>query len=343
MALPETGNIRRLLVVLPSWVGDAVMATPTLRALRALMPEARITCLLRSYVRPIVDAAPWHDGLIVTRRPGRLARDGRELVGRLRRRRFDAAVILPNSFRSALVVRLAGVPRRVGYDSDGRAALLTDRLLPLRRLGRPVPVPAVSYYLGLARYLGAAGDDHRIELFTRATDEAFAESLTAAVAPARPRVLLCPGAATKGAAKLWPTDRFAALADHLASKHGAAVLLAGAPAERPLLDDVARQTRTPTINLLDHDVDLRKLKAVCRRIDLVVANDTGARHVAAAMGTPVISLFGPTDPEWTRLDLPHETVICSAAADRAMSGIDTTAVIDAAERVLASAAHEVAS
>jgi len=335
MTLPDFSKIQRLAVFIPSWVGDAVMAMPTLRALRELLPDASITCVCRSYVRPIVDAAPWHDGLIVTRRPGQPGRDGLTLAARLRRRRFDAAVLLTNSFRSAAVARLAGIPRRIGYDRDGRAALLTDRLLPLNRRGEFVPTPAVDYYLGLAKYLGADQPDRQATLFTRPADDAWADRLLAAIAPNRPRVVLCPGAATKGEAKLWPTDRFAALADRLARDHGATILLSGAPKERDLLDEVAAESESPLVNLLNHPVNLRRFKSICRRCDLMVANDTGSRHIGVAMATPTVALFGPTDPEWTRLDAPHESVIRSTAADFAMAGIDLQAAADAAAAHLA--------
>jgi len=337
MTLPDFSKIQRAVVFMPSWVGDAVMAMPTLRALDDLLPDASITCVCRSYVRPIIDAAPWHDGLVITRRPGQPPREGTTLAARLRRRRFDAAVLLTNSFRSAAVARLAGIPRRIGYDRDGRAALLTDRLLPLNRRGEFVPTPAVDYYLGIAKYMGSEQPGRRMSLFTRPADDAWADRLLAKIAPRRPRVLLCPGAATKGEAKLWPTGRFAALADRLARDHGATILLSGAPKERDLLDEVAAMAAAPITNLLNHPANLRRFKSICRRCDLMVANDTGSRHIGVAMGTPTVALFGPTDPEWTRLDAPHETVIRSTSPDFAMAGIDVDTVVDAATQRLATA------
>jgi heptosyltransferase-2 len=256
----------------------------------------------------------------------------------LGRERFDAAVLLPNSFRSAALARLAGIPRRIGYDRDGRGWLLTDRPLPLRTPGRFVPVPAIDYDLGLARYLGAERPDRRVELFTRDRDERRADRLLrdAGVAgggsASGPRVLLNPGAANHGDAKLWPADRFAAVADALIERHGATVLVNGAPSERAVLDAVHAAARHPLIDLPGRGGTLPTLKGIARRCDLVIGNDSGARHIAAAMGTPTISLFGPTEPEWTRLDLPHERVI--ASPDGRMSGIGTDEVIEAAEAML---------
>lgn len=337
MVLPDTSLTKRLVVFMPSWVGDAVMALPTLRALRQLLGDASITCVCRSYVRPVLDSCPWYDGLIVTRRAGRPPRDGLALAGRLRRRRFDTAVLLTNSFRSAWIARVAGIPRRIGYDRDVRAPLLTDRLLPLKRRGAYVPVSAVDYYLSIARYLGATMPDRAVTLFTRAGDDAWAQSMLQDIAPAQPRVLLCPGAATKGDAKLWPTERFAALADQLVADHNATILLSGSPKERALLDEVAAGMKAPVVNLLDQSMNLRRFKAVCWACDLMIANDTGSRHIGVAAGTQVVALFGPTDPEWTRLDMPNETVLLSTAADHAMTGIEVDAVYEAAAAQLAGA------
>lgn len=337
---------RRLLVVLPSWVGDAAMATPALRALRELYPESRITYLLREYVRPVIDGAPWHDRLIVVRprkaKADRPANGGpprprgrrRGLVARLRRREFDAAVLLPNSFRSALLVSSAGIRRRIGYDRDGRGLLLTDRLLPMRRKGRYVPVPAVDYYLGLARYLGAPASDRRLRLFTRPADDARANVMLRSTGAdgGRPLVVLNPGAATKGRSKLWPAARFAAIADHLVDRHGAAIAVSGSAKERPLLDAVHRAARHQLIDLPAAGCDLTLLKSVLSRSALLVTNDTGARHIAAGVGARVVSLFGPTDPRWTVLDYDRERII--HAADGRMESIDVQPVIEAAEQLL---------
>lgn len=315
------------------------MATPTLRAIRSLYPEARITYLLKDYVRPIVDGLPWYDRLIVARKP----QPGRKppplplrLNARLRRRKFDLAVLLTNSFRTALLASRIGAKRRLGYDRDGRGFLLTDRLLPIKDRGRYVPVSAVEYYLGLAGYLGGITSDKRLELFTRPVDDQRAHRLLdragITVGP-RPLVMLNPGAATKGEAKLWPAERFAALADGLMERFGAHILVNGSPKERPILEAVQRSARHRMVDLQILGSDLTLLKSLCHVCDLVVTNDTGARHIAAAMGTPVVSLFGPTDPQWTRLVFQHERMVI--APDGKMSSIAVERVSEAAEALLA--------
>jgi heptosyltransferase-2 len=303
----------RLLVVMPTWLGDAVMATPTLRSLRRLYPSAQITVLVRGTIRAAIDPCPWVDRFI-TIRPRRKGKPDLRRVGmfnlarRLAAGKFDTAVLLPNSFKTALLTRMAGIPRRVGYDRDGRGFLLTDRLLPRRDMGRFVPVPTRDYYLGLTRYLGAGEPDTTMQLFTRPGDDAAAEELlrSAGYDPHRGRLVLVNPGATYGDAKMWEPERFAAVADRCRREAGVTVALTGAPRERPILDRVVAAAREPLLDLPRMGVRLGVLKSIIRRASLMITNDTGARHLAAALGVPVVTIFGPTDPAWTRIGFDHE-------------------------------------
>ena len=285
---------KRLLVVMPNWVGDAVMATPTLRGLRERWPRAHIALLLRPQLKPLMDRCPWFDRMIGWRskRPG-AATNGRRgfgrLARRLRRERFDTALLLPNSFRSALLVSMARVARRIGYRRDGRGILLSESLDPPRRDGRWLPVPAVEYYLKLAQRLGVETDRKRPQLFTRSEDDLAAARWCDSLEGKGPLVLMNPGAATKGKAKLWPAERYGQLADALYEQHRARLLLNGAPAERPVLDAVRAASSAPMLDLPAIGSNLRRLKSVMQRCDLVISNDTGGRHIAAAMGTPLLA------------------------------------------------------
>lgn len=290
------------------------MATPTLRALRHLYPQAQITALLRATVRPILDACPWIDRMATIRPRRRGVSDARRtgpvnLARRLTAGRFDTAVLLPNSFRTALLVRMAGIPRRVGYDRDGRGFLLTDRLLPRRVQGRFAPVPTLDYYLGIARYLGATDSDPAMRLFTRPQHDAKAQDTLAKAGHDpqgdRPLVLINPGA-NYGDAKMWYPDRFAAVADRCVQEWGATVAVTGAPNERAILDRVLDAARQPMLDLPALGIDLTLLKSVIRYSQLMITNDTGPRHLAAAMGVPVVTIFGPTDPAWTEINLENE-------------------------------------
>jgi len=317
------GSIKRLLVVMPTWIGDAVMATPTLRALRELCPDAQITALVRETVRPIVDGCPWLDRVVKVRRSRKRGSHKPEmgpvgLAQRLAKGQFDTAVLLPNSFRSALVTRMAGIPRRVGYDRDGRGFLLTDRLLARRSSGRFVPVPTRDYYLGLARYLGAVNPDPAMGLFTKVEDDAKADqilkqagydpashSVASDGAVGRPLVLINPGA-NYGDAKMWHPQRFAEVADRCVREFGAVTAVTGAPKERGILDQVLQAAKEPMLDLPGLGVDLTLLKSVVGRSSLMITNDTGPRHMATAMKVPVVTVFGPTDPAWTHTGFEAE-------------------------------------
>ena len=292
-------------MVLPTWVGDCVMATPTLRALRDRFPGARVTGLCRRNVKPLFAGMPWLDR-VISHRP---KADVMRIAGRLRRGGFDSAILLPNSFKSALLARSAGIPRRIGYDRDGRGFLLTDKLLPAKAGGRFVVTPTLRYYLGIAGYLGAEVSDRRMELFVTESERREADRVLSASGVVdgspRPWVLLNPGA-QYGSAKLWLPEYFAASADRLAEEQGATVLVSAAPNERPIVGEIRRHARRPFVDLSAHGMTLGALKAICGRIDLMITNDTGPRHMAAAMGTRVVTLFGPTDPKWTTIDYPRE-------------------------------------
>lgn len=314
-------DVRRLLVVQPSWVGDAVMATPTLRALRQLFPAAHIAYLLKRYVKPVYAGMPWADQLITYRtgRSGGKAGRGQfvELAARLRSARFDTAVLLPNSFKSALVCKMAGIERIIGYERDGRSFLLTDKLVPAKERGKFVPTPIVKTYLGLARYLGADQRDLRLELFVSPSERREAEGVLAAAGldpgidrpatrtGAGPLVVMNPGAGY-GPAKCWPPGYFAQVGDELISRRGATVLISSGPKERPIVEAVMRGMKGRAIDLQQYGLTLSSLKEVIRRCDLMLTNDTGPRHIAAAFGVPVVTVFGPTHPQWTEIYFERE-------------------------------------
>jgi len=312
--LTHKAPVERLLIVMPSPLGDAVMALPTLRALRSLFGTAHLTALVRTTSRPIIDGCPWVDR-VVTLRPRRKGMpDGRRnrptvLARRLAAGRFDMAVLLPNSFRTALLARMAGISRRVGYDRDGRGFLLTDRLLPRRGRAGYIPVPTRDYYLGIARYLGSIEPDTTLQLFTRTNHDVQADQILAesGYGPTddRPLILISPGA-SYGDAKMWYPDRFATIADRCARELNAVIAVTGAPNERKILDRVIAEASVPVLDLPQLGINLTLLKSVVRRSRLVITNDTGPRHMAAAFNVPVVTIFGPTDPAWTHIDFEHE-------------------------------------
>ncbi|MCA9287709.1 MAG: lipopolysaccharide heptosyltransferase II [Phycisphaerales bacterium] len=304
----------RLLVVLPSWVGDAIMATPALRLLRDARPGALIGVLARPGIDSLLDGAGLFDEAHVERGVGVMA--PKLAAAKVRARRYHGAILLKNSFSSALAMRLAGIPRRTGYARDARSMLLTDALEPpLLSDGNWAIVPAVDYYLRLMRHAIDADPDHkhtppsharpaptRLELaVTPDATVAGAEVLArAGVDPLAdtPLAILNPGG--NNPTKRWPIDRFAAVADYLSEERGLTVLINGSPAEADLADRVARDCRTDRVhNLARAGISLTALKAIVARCRVMVTNDTGPRHIAVALGVPVVTLFGPTDHRWT--------------------------------------------
>jgi len=330
---------KRLLVVMPTWLGDCVMATPTLRALREALPDTRITALVGKGPRPMLEATPWLDRVITIRQGSNGYRSHRKpdgllrIAARLKAGRFDAALLLRNSFKSALLVALAGIPCRVGYARDGRAWLLTHTLLPPREGNQLQPISAVDYYLALARLFGVFESDKRLELFTRSHAEAKADAILGKLdlktRSNRRLVLLNPGA--NKFAKRWPADRFASLADQLAKRCDADIAVTGAPNEREVLDAVCRVASSPIADLSRQGIGLSELKAIIARSDLLVTNDTGPRHIGVAMDVPTVTLFGTTRPDWTTLYGPGPERLV-AAEGAGQPGVTMEAI--GVERVL---------
>lgn len=318
----------RLLVVLPSWIGDAVMATAALRWIRQQLAGAHISALARPGIDDVLAGGSLVDELCVGLVRGMMG--PQRIARRLRPGRFDTALLLTNSFSTALVTRLAGIPRRVGYDRDARSLLLTHPLhAPRRPDGRWAPVPAVTYYRRAAEAMLSGGDAFgadplpveawsqlpdgaRLELAIAPPQQQHADELLARarIDPDQSLALINPGGNRES--KRWPPERFAAVADHLSRRHGLRVLVNGSPAERPVVEQVMRQSREALVSLPDLGITPGALKAIIARCRIVVTNDTGPRHFAVALGVPVVTLFGPTDPRWTLVPAPAGEIMLVA-------------------------------
>jgi heptosyltransferase-2 len=340
----------RIVVFCPNLIGDTVMATPALRALRRGFAGASIAGILKPGVAPTLDGGPWLDERILfdprSRTP---AYRTRALLGRLRAGGFDLAVLLPNSFRSAALAWLAGIPRRVGYARGGRGLLLTDRLVPPREgRGRYVPTPMVGYYLAIARHLGCPVDSVRLELFTTEADERAADSAWDRLGLTGRRVVCLNTGGAFGPAKSWPPEHFATLARQLVEEAGVAVLVVCGPAERAAARGIVERAAHPdVVSLAEEPVSIGLTKASIRRSALLVTTDSGPRHFATALDVPVVSLFGPTHIAWTRTYHPRaihlqqpvpcgpcQKGICPLGHHRCMRELDPRAVLGAAMRLL---------
>jgi heptosyltransferase-2 len=344
-----------IVVFCPNLIGDTVMATPALRALRNANPAARIVGVIKPHVAPTLDGLDWLDAVIgfdpKSRNP---AVQTGAVRSRLRAERADLAVLFPNSFRSAWLAFRSAIPRRIGYTRGARGLLLTDKLaVPRDDRGERLPVPVVEYYLAIVRRLGCRVDSLRTELRSTAVDESAAdiawESL--GLSADRPTVCLNTGGAF-GPAKAWPNGSFATLARRLASERDMQVLVLCGPSEREEARAITRGADHPSVvSLADQPLSIGLSKACVRRSSLMITTDSGPRHFAAAFNTPVLSLFGPTHVAWTRTYHPQakhllhpvpcgpcQKPVCPLRHHHCMTLLTPDAVFRAAVRMLPDAA-----
>jgi len=293
--------VRRVLVRSPNWVGDAVMSLPVLAGLRRLFPLAEITVLAVERVAPLFAAQP---GVveIIHYPSGR----GKWQVLWEMRGRFDVALALPNSMESALGLWLVGVPSRVGYNTEARGVFLKEAVSGRQRLGG---LHTSFYFLGLLKALGGVATFTPPALYLDPEEADSAAQFLAEVdlAGDGPWVGLSPGAAY-GPAKRWPPERFAALGGALQREFGARLVLLGGSAERPVADRVQEHLQEPVVDLVGR-TSLRQALGVLSHLRLLVTNDSGLMHAAAALSVPQVALFGSTDPVATGPFSSQATVI----------------------------------
>ena len=281
----------RVVVRATNWLGDAVMSLPAIRAIREVFPHAHVAVVARPWVADLYSRERSINRVIAY--PAKTFAEKRAFAARLRAEHFDAAILLPNSFDSALTMWMAGIPERIGYKRDARGMLLT-RAIPVPEPG-DIPRHERFYYLELLRRAGmmerfpAAGP---IELDgIEAAREAGARKM-ADLGVAQPVIGISPGAAY-GNAKRWLPERFAAAAAKVARERGAAVLVFGSAAERALCTQVA--DAVPGARNLAGETSLREFIDLTAACSLFLSNDSGAMHIASALGVPVAAVFGATD------------------------------------------------
>jgi heptosyltransferase-2 len=299
-------------VFLPNWVGDVVMATPALRALRAAYPTARVTGVLRPYVAQVLAGTKFLDETrIYDPKSKASAERSWSVVRALRRDPIDMALLLTNGFRTAAMAWAAGARQRIGYRMHYRGKLLTHPVPAPCDATRRLSLPALDAYLQLAQHAGCSDESPRLELGTLPQDEQAADEVLQSFSwRGQPGyAVLNPGGAF-GPAKLWPVEHFAILARRLADERGLNVLIHCGPSERELARRIAKLAERPQVaSLADARLGLGLSKALVRRSKLLVTTDSGVRFFGAAFDVPVISLFGPTDASWSTIYYPRETCL----------------------------------
>ncbi len=299
---------RPVVLRLPNWVGDVVMAEPAASAVRDAFPSTPLLALARRHLFDLLEPGTF-DELIPSRGP--LA----DTIA-VRRARPSACVLFPNSVASALPPFFAGVPRRVGYATFGRRPLLSEPLpYPHAPGGARTPVPMPRYYAALARRLGADVSRTRPRLSVRPeAAQRLQRHLAARGFENRALLALNPGA-SYGASKLWPPEHFARLADAVCETSDLAPVILCAPSEKHIADAVHERMRhkARTLNTAEEPLDLSELKALLARAEALVTTDTGPRHIALALDTPCVVLMGPTDPRYTDYAPPGAEIVLRRA------------------------------
>jgi len=347
--------LRSVAIRLPNWVGDAVMAVPALRELRRMFSQSRIIAVGRPSVLGLIEDEGIADqafALGETAGPIDRVRRFRADVRGLRRHHIELGVLLPNSFESALLFRAARA-RVAGYTTDKRRALIH---LPVQFESNHKSRHQVRYYLNIAaelerKLVGASSivtaDVAPTLCVSASRRQQAAEFLAAAGIHSRaPIVCLSPGA-TNSRAKRWLAERFAHTADSLSQRDGSQVVLIGTSADRDVAAAVAQQMSAPA-TVLAGKTDVAQLKGVLSCCSLLVSNDNGAAHIAAALGVPTAVIFGPTEHQSTRPLNPAVTIIrhnveCSPCMlrdcpidHRCMTGVQVEEVYGACQGLLVS-------
>ncbi len=301
-----------ILIRATNWIGDAILALPALRAVRKKFADARIAIVARPYVADLYRDQGICDELIAyDPKGGHRGWIGRELLAReLRARKFDVALLLQNAFDAAWLAWRASVPERIGYARDGRSLLLTKAIKAPKH--GEIPPHEKFYYLELVRragWIAELQDDAHIALYVPdAARHRAAQTLLEAGARANaPRVAVGAGA-SYGSAKCWPPERFAKALNDFLSRRDADVILFGTTAEAAVSCAIASELGRAPIDLVGK-TSIAELPGLLSQCHLFLGNDSGAMHVAAAVGLPVVAVFGPTDPSGTAPVTARATIV----------------------------------
>jgi heptosyltransferase-2 len=290
----QTENIRNLLIRSTNWIGDAVMTTPAIRAIRKRFPNSHVSLLAKPWVMPVFENSEHIDRLLIYDDKGRhkgifgkfrLARD-------LKKYHFDAVILLQNAFEAALITFLARIPLRVGYNTDVRQLLLTHAVSCTDEIKKK---HQTDYYLNIIRGIGMKEDNRELYLELNQRDRLRAEkTLLEQHLSLDDKIFGINPGATYGPAKQWPLDRYAHLADKIQAFTGGRIIIFGGPNDRNLGKKISQKMQHRPIDL-SGKTSLGEAMALIERCDLFITNDSGLMHVAAALDVPLIAVFGSTN------------------------------------------------
>lgn len=282
-------DFKRILIVRTDRLGDVLLSTPVIKALREEFPQSYIAMLVSSYSKDAVEGNPYLDEVILLdkEREHKNWLRSFKLVRKIKKKKFDLALVLHPTNRAHLMVFLSGIPRRIGYDRK-LGFLLTDRIKHAKQLGER---HESEYSLDLARYLGIEPDDNKLFMPIIPESEKWVRELFRQEGINETDKLLALNPAASCPSKIWPTERFARLADRLAQKYGFKVLVIASAKDSGLAANLIQHMRSSAINLAGK-TSVTQLASLLKRCQLFISNDSGPVHIACAVDTPVISIFG---------------------------------------------------
>lgn len=292
--LPQAG-LDKILIRGTNWIGDAIMTLPAVKSVRAAYPKARLSILAKAPVTEIYRLFSGADEIIAYEKKFDNPLGVLQLARRLRAQKFDAAILLQNAIEAAIIAFAAGIPVRAGFNTDGRGLLLTHAI---RRTPEILKVHQIDYYLEMVKALGCVDVDRAMHLETQISPVAARDALAKYLFSADAAIIgIAPGAAY-GPAKRWLSERFAAAGDQLGGALGARVVLFGGKDDRETAENVRRQAQSDMLNLAGVTT-LQETVHLLSQCRLVISNDSGLMHVAAALNVPTIAVFGSTNPVTT--------------------------------------------
>jgi len=302
----------KIMIRATNWVGDAIMALPALHAVRRRFPDAHISLVARPSVVDLYRDQGVCDELISydTKGPHQGFRGREALAAELRSHNFDVALLLQNAFDAAWLVWRAGIPKRIGYARDGRSLLLTQAIA----VPKPGEIPSHEkfYYLELlkrAAWMDRYEEERHIALRVPDSSKHRAmQKLVEAGSRANAFRIAVGAGASYGSAKCWPPDRFAQALNEFVSQLDADIILFGTRQELPVSAAITQNLRRPPVDLTGK-TSMAELPALLSQCHLFLGNDSGAMHVAAAVGLPVVAVFGPTDPLGTAPVTPRMSIV----------------------------------
>ena len=339
-------------VWLPNWIGDAIMATPAIRHLRNEFPDDELIGIYRPPNADVFAGSDLLDDLILDQTSSKFSwKQKWSFVRSLRNHQFDEIILMTNSLRTAAVARLAGIPKRIGFQRDSRGWLLTDRLSPK---SLTEPNPALDEYLRLAAYSTSWDRESipsiskQLELSTVTEDEEQWNDFTANHQLEAGEYICLNSGGAFGAAKLWPLEHYVALAKRIVSELELPVVMLCGPAEQELAREFTKLAdHSRIISLAEENISVGLSKAVVKYSRLMVTTDSGPRHFAAAFGVPVATLFGPTHIAWSETDFqdavhlqhavdcgPCQKRICPLKHHRCMQDLSVERVFETVRQLL---------